>query len=157
MGGPRPPVGPAGSVLGSLPGHPPLRLLAGLEGSGRDPHQPGPDLPLQEHPGPLQVGGQPRGGGGGGRLGVRGGHKQERGGGEARRRNRVPAGSGGLEGLPSGSAAVRGLWGGNDSMLTPPPIITGGVVSRAAENENKTEQLGQISVYGLRSLKERLS
>lgn len=120
LGGPGPPVGPAGPVLDPLQRHPPLKLLAGLEGSGRHAHQPGPDLRIQEQPRPLQVGGQPQTGLGreGGRLGVRGGHQPERGGGETRGRDGVSAGSSSVESLPDGGAGVRGLWGRNRTVLT---------------------------------------
>lgn len=118
LGGPQPAVRPPGAVLGSLLGDPPLRLLAGLEGAGHHAHQPGVDLHLQDQPGPLQVGRQPRGGRGRGGLGVRGGHKPERGGGEAGRRHCVPAGPGGVEGVPVGGAGVRGMRRGNGQVLT---------------------------------------
>lgn len=93
LGGPHPPVRPPGPVLDSLHGHPPLRLLAGLEGPGHHAHQPGADVHLQGFSGPLQVGRQRPGVGLGGRrrLGVCGGHKPERGGGEARRWHGVSA------------------------------------------------------------------
>lgn len=111
LGGPQPPVRPPGPVLDPLQGHPPLRLLTGLEGPGHHAHQPRSVVHLQDQPGSLQVGRQSHSGrvGGRRRLGVCGRHKPERGGGEARRWHGVSAGPGGVEGLPDGGAGVSGL------------------------------------------------
>lgn len=123
LGGPHPQVRPPGPVLDSLHRRPALRLFAGLEGPGHHTHQPWANVHLQDQPGPLQVGRQPKGVRVRGQrwLGVRGRHKPERGGGEARRWYGVSAGSGGVEGLPDGGAGVSGLWRRNRPVLIPPP------------------------------------